>query len=173
MLILSRRATALTARLAGTTLVGVVLAGRAAMAQGALRVSGSVDVGAASVAYDDFLRSAVLSAVPAVRVETARTTVVARGAFSQFESGNGALQANLAASALSRELWKLRGEIFGTFGVARYTDTLSAVNLFSLGGCTPPRPSTAPGSVPAAASSRSARCSRSTSSSPRSAAGSG
>jgi hypothetical protein len=96
-------------------------------------VSGSVDVGGATVAYDDFLRSAVVSAVPAVRVETARTTLVARGAVSRFESGNSALQATLAGSAFSPQVWKLRGELFGTFGVARYTDTLSAVNLFMLG----------------------------------------
>lgn len=97
------------------------------------RVSGSVDLGAASVAYDDFLRSAVFSLVPAARLETARTTLVARGAYSRFESGSDALQASVAASAISPEVLHVRVEAFGNLATTRYGDSVAATNLYGLG----------------------------------------
>lgn len=97
------------------------------------RVNASVDAGAAVVTYDDFPRSSVISVSPTVRVEGARTMVLARGAFSQFASGNTSIQAELAGSVVSPELFKVRGELFGTASATRYIRDLAATNLFGVG----------------------------------------
>lgn len=124
------RATASTAGLMACATVGGL--GRPAVAQTA-RVTGSLDVAASVVTYDDYLRSGAVSVVPAVRWETARATLVARGAASRFESGRGALQATIAGSAFTPEVWKLRAEVFGAMAGARYSDTVSATSLYGLG----------------------------------------
>lgn len=97
------------------------------------RVNASVDAGAAVVTYDDFLRSRVVSVTPAVRIEGARTMVLARGAFSQFASGNTSIQAALAGSLVSPELWGVRGELLGNASTTRYARSLAATNLFGAG----------------------------------------
>ena len=117
---------------AGSTALGGAGIG-VAQAQGGTRVTGSVDVGAASVAYDEFARSAVLSVTPMVRVERARTMFVARGAYSRFESGNESVQAAVAASVVTPAVWHLRGELFGTASTTRYRDEPAASNVGALG----------------------------------------
>lgn len=97
------------------------------------RVNASLDAGAATVTYDDFLRSRVISVTPAVRIEGARTLVLARGAFSQFASGNTSIQAALAGSVVSSELWGVRGELLGNVSTTRYARDLAATNLFGAG----------------------------------------
>ncbi len=97
------------------------------------QVNVSVDAGAASVTYDDFLASAVASVTPTVRVETARTLLLARSSFSRFESGNRAVQTSVAGSIVSPALLHLRGELYGSASVTRFARALAATSLFGAG----------------------------------------
>lgn len=97
------------------------------------QVNVSVDAGAAAVTYDDFLNSNVASVTPTVRVESARTLLIARSSFSQFESGNRSVQASLAGSVVSPELFNLRGELFGATSLTRFARELAATNLYGAG----------------------------------------
>lgn len=97
------------------------------------RANASLDVGGAAVTYDDFLGSSVLSVTPAIRIEGARTLVLARASYSQFESGTSSLQAALAGSLVSPEVWGLRAEAFGSAGTTRYDKALAATNLLGAG----------------------------------------
>ncbi|WP_148306473.1 glycogen-binding domain-containing protein [Gemmatirosa kalamazoonensis] len=100
------------------------------------QVTGSLDVGAASVAYDEFLRSSVATLSPAFRVEAGRASFVARGAYSQFlETGNYSFEGTLAASVMSPAVWKARGELFATASNTRYSrlGDSAATNLLAVG----------------------------------------
>lgn len=97
------------------------------------QVSASVDAGAATVTYDDFLNSRVTSITPTVRVENARALLVARSSFSRFESGNRSVQTSLAGSVVSPELFRVRGELYGTAAVTRFARELAATNVFAAG----------------------------------------
>lgn len=108
-------------------------AGGAAQGQVLRQISGSLDVGGATVAYDDFLRSSVASVTPTLRVESARTTFLARGSYARFESGNESIQGTLAGSVVSPAFWHLRGEVFGTVSTTRYRGLSAASNLYTLG----------------------------------------
>jgi hypothetical protein len=113
--------------------LGTAAAARRASAQFGTRVTASVDVGAASVGYDDFERASLVSVTPSVRVEGARTMFVARGAYSRFETGSSSLQGSLAGSLVSPAIWNLRGEAFATASATRYRDRSAASNLSALG----------------------------------------
>jgi hypothetical protein len=115
------------------TLGLVALAPGAAGAQFGTRVTGSLDVGGASVTYDDFARVSVFSLTPSIRVQGARTMFVARGAYSRFETGSTSLQGSLAGSVVSPAFWNLRGELFGTASATRYRDLPAASNVTALG----------------------------------------
>ncbi len=105
-----------------------------ARAQQQTQIVGSLDVGGASVRYDEFVRAAVGNVTPAVRIERGRATVAARGAFSRFESGNYSIEAALAASIVSPTIWKLRGEFFATAANTHYSRlSNAATNLYTLG----------------------------------------
>lgn len=106
---------------------------RAAGAQFGTRVTASVDVGAASVAYDDFERASLLSVTPTIRIEGARTMFVARGAYSRFETGSSSIQGSVAGSLVSPAFWNVRGEAFATASATRYRDLRAASNLTALG----------------------------------------
>jgi len=97
------------------------------------QVNVSVDAGAAAVTYDDFLNSNVASVTPTVRVESARTLLIARSSFSQFESGNRSVQTSLAGSLVSPELFNVRGELFGAASLTRFARELAATNLYGAG----------------------------------------
>ena len=111
----------------------VAAAPRTAGAQFGTRITGSLDVGGASVTYDDFARVSVFSLTPAIRVQGARSMFVARGAYSRFETGSSSLQGSLAGSVVSPAYWNLRGELFGTASATRYRDLPAASNITALG----------------------------------------
>jgi hypothetical protein len=94
------------------------------------QVSASLDAGAAAVTYDEWLDSRVASLTPTVRMENARALLVARGSFSRFESGSRSVQTSLAGSVVSPELFRVRGELFGTAAVTRFARELAATNLY-------------------------------------------
>ena len=125
------RAGALVRRLGALCLVAGVP--RPAEAQFGTRVTGSLDVGGASVTYDDFARVSVFSLTPTIRVQGARTMFVARGAYSRFETGSSSIQGSLAGSVVSPAYWNLRGELFGTASATRYRDLPAASNVTALG----------------------------------------
>jgi hypothetical protein len=115
----------------GVACLGV--AARPARAQFGTLVTGSLDIGGASVAYDDFARVSVFSLTPSVRVQGARSMFAARGAYSRFESGSTSLQGSLAGSVVSPAFWNVRGELFGTASATRYRDLPAASNVTALG----------------------------------------
>jgi hypothetical protein len=119
-------------RAAFAGLVGVAaLGGAPAPAQG--QVTLSLDVGAATVAYDEFLRSVVGTVTPQVLLERGRATFLARTAYSRFESGNESIQGTLAGSVLSPAVWKLRGELGATASTTRYKDFSAATDVRAVG----------------------------------------
>ena len=97
------------------------------------QISASVDAGAATVTYDDFLNSSVASLTPTLRVENARALLVARSSFSRFQSGSRATQTSLSGSLVSPELFGVRGEVFGTGAVTRFARELAATNVYGAG----------------------------------------
>ena len=100
------------------------------------QITGSLDVGAASVAYDEFLRSSVATVSPMFRVEAGRANFAARGAYSRFlETGNYSFEGTLAASVISPAVWKVRGELFATASNTRYSGLgdSAATNLLTVG----------------------------------------
>ena len=104
-----------------------------AEAQLGSRITATVDVGGASVAYDEFARAAVVSVAPSVRVEGARTMFVARGAYSRFETGSSSIQGSVAGSLISPAIRNVRGELFATASATRYRELTAASNISALG----------------------------------------
>lgn len=94
-----------------------------------VQVTSSLDVAGALVTYDGYLRSAVGTLTPALRVETARTSFLARGAYSRFESGREALQATIGAAYLTPAVWLLRGEFAGSASATHYDGGPGATSL--------------------------------------------
>lgn len=125
------------ARLGGVAAAALILPIAASpLAAQHAQITGSLDVGAASVAYDEFLRSNVATLSPTFRVETGRANFVARGAYSRFlESGNYSFEGTLAASVISPAVWKVRGELFATASNTRYSrlGDSAATNLLAVG----------------------------------------
>jgi hypothetical protein len=85
------------------------------------QVTGTLDVGAATVAYDEFVRSSVGTLTPSLRVEHGRANFVARGSYSRFESGRSSLEGTIAASVISPAVRNVRGELFGLASNTRYS----------------------------------------------------
>jgi hypothetical protein len=114
-------------------LVGVTGLATLAPSPARAQVTLSLDLGGATVAYDDFIRSVAASVTPSVLLERGRATFLARGAYSRFESGNESIQGTIIGSVLSPAIWKLRGEIGGTASSTRYRDVTSATNVAAMG----------------------------------------
>ena len=107
--------------------------GALAPAAGRAQVTVSLDVGGATVAYDQFLRSMVGTVTPAVLLERGRATFLAHGSYSRFESGNQSLQGTVAGSVLSSAVWKLRGELGASASTTRYRGFSAATNVAAAG----------------------------------------
>lgn len=116
------------------TLAAALLAAPPARAQ-RTQVTGTLDVGGASVEYDEFLRATVGSISPSVRVEHGRATFIARGAYSRFETGRYSIEGAVAASVVSPAVWHVRGELFGTASNTRYSKIHddAATNVLAVG----------------------------------------
>jgi hypothetical protein len=98
------------------------------------QVTGSLDVGAATVAYDEFVRSSVGTLSPTLRVEHGRANFFARGSYSRFESGRSSLEGTIAGSVISPALRGFRGELFGLASNTRYSRLKNAAtNLMVVG----------------------------------------
>jgi len=113
------------------------LGGTAALLAAGARSAGAqltatLDAGAASVAYDEFLRSTAFTLTPSLRVERDGAAVLARGAYSRFEGGSESMQGLLGASVLSRAVLGLRGELAGAVGGSRYNGQRSSTSLIAV-----------------------------------------
>jgi hypothetical protein len=64
------------------------------------RLTATLDAGAASVAWDEYLRSSAVTLTPAGRIDWTRGSVTARGALSQFRGGNRSWQGALGGTLL-------------------------------------------------------------------------
>ena len=114
--------------------VATLLWGGATRAHAQARLTATLDAGASSVQYDEYLRTQALTVAPAGRLDLARGSVVARGAWSRYESGNRSLQGVLAGSALlplARRLPQLQLEV-GALGSSTYYN--GADDYFAEGG---------------------------------------
>lgn len=102
-----------------------MLAGAALMNAAPARAQAtlSIDATRATVHYDGYLRSPVWLLSPVVRVERPLLTLVGRGRFALFQSGNQSTDVVLAASMFLPSARSWRAEISGTGGLARYLAT--------------------------------------------------
>ena len=85
------------------------------------RVTLTLDAGAASVGWDEYLRSSALTLTPAGRLDWTHGTVTARGALSQFRGGNRSWQGALAGALLVPLGEGLVGQL-GASGSSTYYD---------------------------------------------------
>ena len=90
--------------------------------------SASVDVGGASVEYDDYARASVGTIAPAFGARRGRLALGLRGAVSRFETGNMSGQAEASADWVTPAAGPLRGELSGAAGVQWYRELNPAVN---------------------------------------------
>jgi hypothetical protein len=92
----------------------------AAPTAAAAQLSGTLDAGWATVRYDEYLRSTVTTLSPGLRLEYPRSTVLARGTLSLFESGSRSFDVALAASTFSAARGAFRLEASGGTGGTLY-----------------------------------------------------
>jgi hypothetical protein len=110
----------------------VAAASLAAPATAALaQLTATLDAGASSVEYDEFLRSTAFTLTPSLRIERRGGTLLARGAYSRFEGGSESVQGLVAASIVSPAIWRLRGELLGAVGGTRYNGARSSTNIIA------------------------------------------
>jgi hypothetical protein len=98
----------------GTTLAAAVSTGAQTRA--------SLDAGASYVEYSGFLPSASFSLTPAVRASGERYSLLARGTWLRFESGNSSVQGLLAGSLFVPATRSLVAEVGTELGASRYQD---------------------------------------------------
>jgi len=107
----------------------VVLAGAACSLVSArapaAQTTGTVDLGVSTVRYDGFLASGAASLTPAVRWESPRGTVSARGTYLRFESGHRSLQGLVIGSIFTPATSRWRGELAASAGASSYADFAS------------------------------------------------
>jgi hypothetical protein len=129
---ISRRAG--VARRFSTGLAALLLAAGRAAAQHT-EVTGSLDAGGATVAYDEFLRATVGTLSPMVRVEHGRATFIARGAYSRFTTGSYSIEGTVAGSVVSPAFWRVRAEVYGTASNTKYSRLRddAATNVLAVG----------------------------------------
>lgn len=75
------------------------------------QLSATLDAGKASVHYDEYLRSSVVTVTPILRYDLSLSTLVARASWSRFESGSESLDLVAAASTFTRPLGIWRAEL--------------------------------------------------------------
>lgn len=108
-----------------------LLWGGVARAHAQARLTGTVDAGAASVQYDEYLRTQAVTVSPAGRLDLPRGSVVARGAWSRYESGNSSFQGLLAGNLLVPVGARLQAEL-GALGSSTYYG--AAADYYADGG---------------------------------------
>src|SRR5207247_9551220 len=88
----------------------------------AAQTTGTVDLGVSTVRYDGFMASGAASLTPAVRWESPRGTVSARGTYLRFESGHRSLQGLVIGSIFTPATSRWRGELAASTGDSNYAD---------------------------------------------------
>ena len=91
---------------------GLALAGAfGAPVAGVAQLTTSLDAGVSRVVYDGFLPSAAVSLTPALRFDRGPWSLMARGTYLRFESGNRSLQGLLSGTAYTPAIGHFRGEV--------------------------------------------------------------
>lgn len=103
-----------------TALLAIALAGAARPLVAQLYAS--ADGGYARVVYDGFLPSGAASISTALRFETDRATLSARGTALRFESGSHNLSGLVSGNVFTPAFRGFRGEALGTVGASSYRD---------------------------------------------------
>jgi hypothetical protein len=101
---------------------GLALAGTLAAASTGAQTRASLDAGASYVEYRGFLPSASFSLTPALRASGERYSLLARGTWLRFESGNNSIQGVLAGSLFFPTTRSLAAEVGTELGASRYQD---------------------------------------------------
>ncbi len=91
----------------------------------ATQTTGTVDVGISTVRYDGFFASGAASLTPAVRWESPRGMVSARGTYLRFESGHRSLQGLVIGSIFTPATGRWRAELAASAGASSYADFAS------------------------------------------------
>ena len=86
------------------------------------QVVSTLDAGAASVTYDNALRSNAATLTPTFRLEEPLLTLTATGTFSLFDTGGWSSQGSLDASVFTPALGPLRLELAGAAGGSAHED---------------------------------------------------
>ena len=89
---------------------------------GSAQVISTLDAGAASVTYDNALRSTAATLTPTFRLEKPALTLLATGTLSIFDTGGWSTQGTIGASAFTPALGPLRGEVAGSAGGSTHED---------------------------------------------------
>lgn len=100
----------------------LALAGTLAAASAGAQTRASLDAGASYVEYRGFLPSASFSLTPALRAAGERYSLLARGTWLRFESGNNSVQGLLAGSLFLPTSPGLVTEVGTELGASRYQD---------------------------------------------------
>jgi len=101
---------------------GLALAGTLAAASADAQARASLDAGASYVEYSGFLPSASFSLTPSLRASGERYSLLARGTWLRFESGNNSVQGLLAGSLFVPATRGLVAEVGAELGASRYQD---------------------------------------------------
>lgn len=101
---------------------GLALAATLAAASAGAQTRASLDAGASYVKYSGFLPSASFSLTPAFRATGERYSLLARGTWLRFESGNNSIQGLLAGSLSVPVARNLVAEVGSELGASRYQD---------------------------------------------------
>jgi hypothetical protein len=101
---------------------GLALAATLAAASTGAQTRASLDAGASYVEYSGFLPSASFSLTPALRAAGERYSLLARGTWLRFESGNNSVQGLLAGSLFVPATHSLVAEVGTELGASRYQD---------------------------------------------------
>jgi hypothetical protein len=88
----------------------------------------AIDLGAASVEYDDYARAAVGTIAPSLAARRGRLALGLRGALSRFETGSMSGQAEATADWVTPAAGPFRGELSGAGGVQWYRELNPTVN---------------------------------------------
>ncbi len=83
---------------------------------GAAQLSASFDAGWASVEFDGYLRSSVVTLSPSIRLDSPLSVIAGRGTLSLFASGSKSVDLALAASTFTKALGPWRAEFTGSGG---------------------------------------------------------
>jgi hypothetical protein len=100
----------------------LMLASGVMTVSGAQRVEATLDAGATGISYADSIGAVAATLSPSLRLESARATLGTAGSISELGTGAWTAQGSLDASAFTKSIATLRGELAGSAGGSAHED---------------------------------------------------